>query len=376
MNERGPALEAGAEAERLNALGQIAGELIHDLANVVAVVHGRASLALGDARAGRPAAGELERLVESSEDLGVMLRDVLEILRGSQLSPEVRFDPIRVVERVVRRFLDSAPPLEVRLISSLPPSVAVAGRGSFLARALLNLLNNAARYARSEVRMTLSIAEDDTSDLLLLVEDDGPGIPSAMVSGIFQPLFRGDQGGAAGLGLSSVSWAVTQLGGSIRYCGQAALGGAAFEIRVPAIMPRKAAPRVSLDAVSGTRIALMEEDPSVQHALRKLLVRLGADVTEVDPGELGEEEILQSLLRALPDVILLDLRLADREGRNLWKCLREQVSTLASRVIFLTTLGPGDPQWDAAQATGQPIVSKPLEVTALAAAVAAIGRER
>jgi CheY-like chemotaxis protein len=376
MNERGPALEAEAEAERLNALGQIAGELIHDLANVVAVVHGRASLALGDARAGRPAAGELERLVESSEDLGVMLRDVLEILRGSQLSPEVRFDPIRVVERVVRRFLDSAPPLEVRLISSLPPSVAVAGRGSFLARALLNLLNNAARYARSEVRMTLSIAEDDTSDLLLLVEDDGPGIPSAMVSGIFQPLFRGDQGGAAGLGLSSVSWAVTQLGGSIRYCGQAALGGAAFEIRVPAIMPRKAAPRVSLDAVSGTRIALMEEDPSVQHALRKLLVRLGADVTEVDPGELGEEEILQSLLRALPDVILLDLRLADREGRNLWKCLREQVSTLASRVIFLTTLGPGDPQWDAAQATGQPIVSKPLEVTALAAAVAAIGRER
>jgi CheY-like chemotaxis protein len=376
MNERGPALEAGAEAERLNALGQIAGELIHDLANVVAVVHGRASLALGDARAGRPAAGELERLVESSEDLGVMLRDVLEILRGSQLSPEVRFDPIRVVERVVRRFLDSAPPLEVRLRSSLPPSVAVAGRGSFLARALLNLLNNAARYARSEVRMTLSIAEDDTSDLLLLVEDDGPGIDSAMVSGIFQPLFRGDQGGAAGLGLSSVSWAVTQLGGSIRHCGRAALGGAAFEIRVPAIVPRKAAPPVPLGAVSGTRIALMEEDPSVQHALRKLLVRMGADVTEVDPSELGEEEILQSLLRALPDVILLDLRLADREGRNLWKCLREQVSTLASRVIFLTTLGPGDPQWDAAQATGQPIVSKPLEVAALAAAVAAIGRER
>jgi CheY-like chemotaxis protein len=376
MNERGQALEAGAEAERLSALGQIAGELIHDLANVVAVVHGRASLALGDARAGRPAAGELERLVESSEDLGVMLRDVLEILRGSTLSPEVRFDPIKVVERVVRRFLDSAPPLEVRLISGLPPAVSVAGRGSFLARAVLNLLNNAARYARSEITMTLSFDEGDDPHLTLLVEDDGPGISPLVAADIFQPLYRGDSGGAAGLGLSSVNWAVTQLGGSVRYFGEASLGGAAFEVRLPAVVPRKQPPPASLDVLFGKRIVIVDEDPEVQHALGRLLVRMGAAVTEVDSGSLGDEEILQALLRAVPDVVLLDQRLADREGRNLWRSLREQVPTLASRIIFLTTLGPGDPQWSAARATGQPIVSKPLEVAALAEAVALISRTR
>jgi CheY-like chemotaxis protein len=378
MNERGEVVEtrSGDEVERLSALGQIAGELIHDLANVVAVVHGRASLALGDARAGRPAAGELERLVEASEDLGVMLRDVLEILRGARLSPEVRFDPIKVVERVVRRFLDSAPPLEVRLISGLPKGLMVPGRGSFLARAILNLLNNASRYARSEVRMTLSLEDGESPVMIMLVEDDGPGISPEIASGIFQPLFRGDGGGAAGLGLSSVSWAVTQLGGSIRFCGEASLGGAAFEVRVPAAVPRKAPPAAPVESVVGRRIALLEEDAAVQHALSRLLVRMGAEVTEIEAREMGEEEVLQAILRGMPDVILLDVRLAGRQGRNLWRSLRDQVGTLAERVVFLTTLGPGDPQWEAARATGQPVISKPLDVAALAHAVATVMKPR
>jgi CheY-like chemotaxis protein len=372
VSEERETSDVGEDLERFSALGQIAGELIHDLANVVAVVHGRASLALGDSRAGRPAVGELERLVEASEDLGMMLRDVLEILRGSSLSPEVRFDPIRVVERVVRRFLDSAPPLEVRLISALPASTYVAGRSSFLGRAVLNLLNNAARFARKEVRITLSLVEGDGSELVMLVEDDGPGIPATHVSSVFRPLVRGDEGGTAGLGLSSVRWAVSQLSGTIRYRDDSTLGGAAFEIRLPALVPRPTQPAVPLEALTGTRITLLDEDAGVQQALAKLLGRMGAEVTPLEATRLGEEEIVESILKSVPDVVLLDLRLAAREGRNLWSSLRAQVPTLARRVVFLTTLGPGDHQWDSIRQAGQPIVSKPLDVAALARAVAEV----
>lgn len=372
MSEQGQADPASEAAERFTALGLIAGELIHDLANVVAVVHGRASLALGDSRAGRPPTAELERLVESSEDLSGMLRDVLEILRGAQVSPEVSFDPVRLIERTVRRFLDSAPTLDIRLVSTLAPGTQIPGRASFLSRSVLNLLNNAARYARSEIHLTLSPCEGSTPDtpgVLLVVEDDGPGVPPGLISGIFQPLVRGDTGGAAGLGLSSVSWAIRQLGGEVRYRTETLLGGAAFEVRLPAVIarPRLAVP--DLEALAGCRMVLVEDDVSVQRALTRLLGRMGADVTPFNPVGASEEEILKALLAAMPDAILMDLRMGTREGGELWNAVRQQVPALARRVIFLSALAPGDREWDEAHATGQPVLCKPLDMAELSAAL-------
>nr|MBA4158011.1 hypothetical protein [Gemmatimonadota bacterium] len=67
--------------------------------------------------------------------------------------------------------------------------------------------------------------------------------------------------------------------------------------------------------------------------------------------------------------VLLDLRLGRREGTELWRALRAQVPTLAERVIFLSALAPGDAAWDEAAATGQPLLAKPLDLSALASAL-------
>lgn len=397
MTEREEGSAEVGGAERFQALGQIAGELMHDLANVVAVVHGRASLALGDARAGRPATAELERLVESSEDLGLMLRDVLEVLRGRAVSTEVRFDPVRVIERTVRRFTESAPSLEIRLLAQLPPGAEVVGRASFLSRAVLNLLGNAARHARREIQLRLSAeeAEGGASVLVLVVEDDGAGVPAALLPQLFEPLVSGDRAGAAGLGLSSVRWAVEQLGGSVCCRRAVRLSGAAFEVRLPLRLraaavaaappsppPAAAAVAAALAAggggrgvqqtqavLRGKRLVLIEDDPAVEEALSRLLRRLGAEVVVLSPAGVGEEEILQRLLQALPDAVLLDLRLGRREGSALWRALHQQVPALAERVIFLSALGPGDALWDAAEQTGQPVLAKPLELSCLASAL-------
>lgn len=366
--------QTSAEAERLRAFGQIAGELIHDLANVVAIVHGRASLALGDARSGHSPTAELERLVETSEDLGVMLRDVLETLRGSVLSPEVRFDPVRVIERTVRRFLDNAPPLDIRLASSLPKGTLVPGRSSFFGRSVLNLLNNAGRHAETEIRLTLSLLEGERPQIVLLVEDDGPGIETALVDEVFRPLVQGDRSGLAGLGLSSVAWAIEQLGGTVRYRTDGLLGGAAFEIRLPAVVPRAetAVDPAALGAVAGRRIVLLEDDPGVQRALVRLLERLGAEVTPFDPRGMSPEEVLPALLRGMPDLVLLDVRTGVRTAGDVWRTLQSQVPTLARRTVFLSALAPGEPQREAVRATGQPVVSKPLDLAELTGAIAAV----
>jgi CheY-like chemotaxis protein len=270
----------------------------------------------------------------------------------------------------VRRFLDCAPSLEIRLISTLPTGTLVPGRASFLARTVLNLLNNAARFARSEVRLTLAVAASEEERIEVVVEDDGPGISPSFLPGAFRPLVQGDRAGLAGFGLSSVSWAVQQLGGEIAYRTGSSLGGARFDVALPAIFPARSTSQPRLDLLLGKRLVLLEDDPAVQRALARLLRRLGADVTAFDPRGESEDDILRVLLRAMPDIILLDLRLGVREGDEIWRALKTQVPALAQRVIFVSALAPGEPQWEAARATGQPVLPKPLDTADLAGAVA------
>ena len=414
---------AGAEQARLLGLGRVAGELIHDLANAVAVLKGRTAVALGDARAGRLPTGELERLSDGTDELGWMLRDVLEALRGEALSPEVGFDPLLVAERGARRFLDGAPPCELRLRSTLPVGLVVPGRASFFARALANLLNNAARYARGQIRLSLVLEPDadgerdaepdaepdgerdvegsDAPWLRVTVEDDGPGLEQEEERGserLFRPLERG-RGGNLGLGLSSVAWAMEQLGGRARYAGRSALGGAGFELRLPVRLPTYLPARLPEGRVvrerrapegmqpgqagqpgrllSGRRVLLIEDEPAVRDALVRFLERLGAEASARASLEGTPEALLRTLLGALPDALVLDLRLGGgQSGREVWEALHACMPALARRVVFVSGLGPGEPEWDAAAATGQPILAKPLlDLQELAQAILRVSGE-
>ena len=420
-------MAAGAEQARLMGLGRVAGELVHDLANAVAVLNGRAAVALGDARAGRLPTGELERLSDGADELGQMLRDVLEALRGEALSPEAGFDPLAAAERSVRRFLEGAPPCELRLLCSLPMGLVVPGRASFFGRALANLLSNAARYARGQIRLSLALDARDAGEagaagagaageagaagaaglpLVVAVEDDGPGLEGSEAERCFRPLEIG-VGGNLGLGLSSVAWATGHLGGQARYAGRSVLGGARFELRLPMRLsmrlpgpragqwagatvgerPRADASRAEraegsgVDAplagasragrlLAGRRVLLIEDEPAVRHTLVRLLERLGAEASARASLEGTPEALLGTLLGALPDALVLDLRLGGgRSGLAAWQELKAHLPTLAGRVIFVSGLGPGEPEWERAAATGQPVLPKPLDLQALAHAI-------
>jgi DNA-binding response OmpR family regulator len=113
----------------------------------------------------------------------------------------------------------------------------------------------------------------------------------------------------------------------------------------------------------------------VERALVRLLGRMGANVTAFNPAEASEDEILQTLLCAIPDAVLMDLRLGSRRGGEVWRALRAQVPALARRVIFLSALAPGDREWDDARALGQPVLAKPLDMAELALAIGSLLRE-
>jgi len=129
--------------------------------------------------------------------------------------------------------------LEVRIADNLGD---IGGDQRLIARAVSNLLVNAAKYANGRVAISARAADRDTLDIL--VEDDGPGIPADQREHVFEPFYRLDRSrdratGGFGLGLAIVRKAVELHGGTVNI-GESPLGGAAFAVRLPRGLPAAA----------------------------------------------------------------------------------------------------------------------------------------
>ena len=114
--------------------------------------------------------------------------------------------------------------------------IKVQGVPKLLRRALRNLLENARRHGAGEITVHLSTVQ---SDVLITVNDRGPGVPEAYQERIFEPFFRlpgaSEQSGGVCLGLALVKSIASRHGGTVS-CENQQLGGASFTIRLP-LMP-------------------------------------------------------------------------------------------------------------------------------------------
>jgi len=98
----------------------------------------------------------------------------------------------------------------------------------------LNLIDNAARTGAGQIWVRLT---EDSSRLVVAIEDDGPGVPPTMVGKIFDPFFTTrDPGEGSGLGLHLSRQIVAQHGGTLRYEAREH-GGACFVADLPAVPP-------------------------------------------------------------------------------------------------------------------------------------------
>ncbi|HSE10820.1 MAG TPA: HAMP domain-containing sensor histidine kinase [Nocardioidaceae bacterium] len=138
------------------------------------------------------------------------------------------------VASVVRsRRLDGSR-LDVRVDTRAVDPVQVVGDPMLLAQVVRNLLDNALRHATSEVRVSLS--EDDGS-AVLVVDDDGPGVPQESRTEVFRRFTRLDEArhrdsGGVGLGLAIVADVVRVHGGDVTVT-DSPTGGARFTVRLP-----------------------------------------------------------------------------------------------------------------------------------------------
>lgn len=222
-------------SESLAAQNRFVADASHELRTPLTTIRNNAGFLHG-----RPDAHALDRqaalqdIAAESERMSRLVQSLLDLARadaGRQLERS-RLDLRALVETVCRQARTAYPRRQVDLESGGP--VEVDGNADALTQLLWIVLDNAARHTDDGGRIHVQLGSSG-GGALLLVSDNGSGIPEAELERVFARFYRADaarNGGGAGLGLSIARWIVQQHGGTIVACNNAGIG-ATFTVELP-----------------------------------------------------------------------------------------------------------------------------------------------
>src|SRR5262249_30751338 len=203
----------------------------------------------------------------------------------------------------------------------------------------LNLLLNAEhamRASRGRGRLDLRTAVAG-SDVVIDVQDDGPGIPAAIAGQIFEPFFSTKEvGQGTGLGLSIALGIAEAHGGSRSRV--PAWVAACFRLRIPAAKNQQAAqPRAAADAnawttAAGRRALVADDEAPVRELLQRLLTKRGFAVDLAEDGEAAAVLMKENRY----DIVFCDGQMPRVGGIALYETLRRPQAQILERVLFIT----------------------------------------
>jgi signal transduction histidine kinase len=374
------------EAQKMEAIGRLAGGVAHDFNNQLTAILGFARLlemerGTGDTKL------YLGEIIRAAERSATLTHQLLAYSRRQILQPEV-IQINRVIERIdllLRKLI--SPDIELRLMLG-PDTGHIEADPAQLEQAVINLALNArdamagggTLSIRTEARRITVPLESTMGTIppgsyaVLTMTDSGHGIEEALLERIFEPFFTTkEQGKGTGLGLSMALGVVDQSGGYMTV--RSGVGrGTTFEVLLPHVSePQPEAPARYPGAVvrgQGT-VLLVEDEPSVRTLTGRLLRRSGFEVIEAEDGEAALE--LWTRHADVIDVVLTDLSMPRLGGRELVRALREkQISVPA---IFMTGHMHHLPELDATVDMPYyvfdegPLILKPFEPTVLIATI-------
>ena len=335
ITDRKQAEEQLRHAQKMEAIGRLAGGVAHDINNLLQALLSAVQglVARGDQDDHVAAvAGELESHVRR----GAALTRQLLLFAKREVVKHERFDLNRVVEAtsaMLRRLVRE----NIRIVHELHPGpVVVDGDRTQLEQVLVNLVVNASDAMPGGGTLTIRTEKPTAEEVQLEVEDSGVGMGPEVLERIFEPFFTtkaGEQG--TGLGLAVVHGIVAQHGGDVDV--RSRFGeGTRVRVRLPAQDADSAVPTeetLSPDGVprgAGERVLLVEDEEATRAGLAEILQLLGYEVVSADSGETawavaGDQEF---------QVLLSDVMLPGISGARLAERLRERWPDV--RVILMS----------------------------------------
>ena len=325
-----------AQAQKMEAVGRLAGGVAHDFNNLLAVIHGHGELAHGLA-ADQPALqGRLAQMLSAAERAAALTRQLLAFSRRQPLRL-VRVDLNDIVAdttRMLQRLIGEDVEVVTELVEDPVPVQVDAAQ---IGQVLVNLALNARDAMPAGGRLTISTARVVADEVFaaarpgmapgayaaLSVRDTGTGIEPEAMGHLFEPFFTTKpEGRGTGLGLSTAYGVVRQSGGHISV--RSAPGqGSEFTVHLP--LAEAAAERTEARAASaggGTGTVLVAED---QEALRELVVEMLSDAgyTVLEAKNAGEALLLVEQTTDHIELMVADVVMPIMRGTALAARLRE-----------------------------------------------------
>jgi signal transduction histidine kinase len=220
--------------ERVAALGTMAGMLAHDFRGPMTVIRGYAETLLDPTLPAEEVRARAERIVSNVDRLERMTQETLDFARGGGRLARRRVLLSVFLQDLCAGLAQELPGLDVVPHLAVPGAVRGGLDVDKVRRAVSNIAANAREAMRGRGRLHLHAALQD-GDLVLVVADDGPGVPEAVRARIFEPFVTHGKKKGTGLGLAVARRFVEDHGGRIELLSVPVppATGAAFRLVLP-----------------------------------------------------------------------------------------------------------------------------------------------
>ena len=336
-----------AQAQKMEAIGRLAGGVAHDFNNLLTVILSYSDLLLEDMPAGSSTGEDIGQIRKAAQGASELTRQLLAFSRQQVLEPKVvdLNAAVTGIERLLGRVLRED--IQLRCALGADAGTVRVDPGQ-LEQVIMNLAVNARDAMPSGGRLTVETANVDLDAaymqahplaapgryVMLAVTDTGMGMDAATQARIFEPFFTTKEAGkGTGLGLATVQGIVQQSGGFIWVYSEPN-HGTCFKIYLPRVdEPISETAGAAAETTGGTETVLVVEDVAAVRAVaRRMLERYGYSVLEAADGEAAIR--LAAKFGEPIHLLITDVVMPNLGGRDLAEVFAKTYPN--TRVLFMS----------------------------------------
>ncbi len=367
------------QAQKFEAIGQLAGGIAHDFNNMIGAILGWADMGIEETDADSRLHRHFVKVHQQAKRAAALTRQLLAFARKQILEPrnvdlnQTVIETLSLLEKVIGS--------NIEINATLVPDLAVVRADpTHLEQVVMNLCINArdampaggaliietSNITLDEHFCTLQPLAHPGEYAVLCVTDTGTGMDAATLDRIFEPFFTTKElGKGTGLGLATVYGVVRQHDGFVHVYSEPGAGSTFrcyFPVSVEASVPREKVEESAPVRGGSETILVAEDHEGLGQLAVETLTGLGYQVMLATDGETAAQNFHANRTRI--DLVVLDVMLPKLSGPEVYARMRKDKSDLA--VIFATGYSPDIAQLQKAQQEGLPVLQKPYSPRDLA----------